>query len=757
MGALNASAAIGAALICAAVAWADLPTWKLAEIQGLSSRQWGAVVEEPGGSYRAARAGQTASIIVPAWWGASFRPPEGTVYVLTIEYQDSSPQPVIFYAHAGVGPYWGLSEVHRFGGDPAGQGPQWKTAEVPLSWDLICLKAGAGGQRALTELAIRARADLPVRSIRLRLAGPEDAERYFRETRSWIARLQAGKRAAARGGPAEKAIIPDAMKGKPIVPYVRSWMRPVLPHSAPQEAEAGAAVRIRMARNEYDPAAFAVYANGRPLRNVTCAIGPLAGPAGQLNCELDLRTAEYSAVQETADYAATKDSGKYRLYPQRLWPAYAADVPAGQSQLFWLTIRTLGEASRPGRYGGTVRISAEGAAVELPVQVEVLPVTLPSVTEANLALSNCTAGLPTLQEVQTLVAHNHNGVDIWFGGTQPGMKVKDGKLELDWTYLDDWMTRAAKAGMTHVVWFFGGDPKGFPDTLNLERDLYRSRPGDGGDLRREFLTKANAAPEKVLPELRELYVDFVRQTVQHARAAGWPELILQPFDEPGKWAGRQRADNSFHEVVGAGPWIKDHFKDCCALIRQADPKVKLALEAHVVPPCLDFLGDVDIFCTNRAWQVGDLAERLRAAKVSFWQYANCDDQAPPHRTRYSFGFYFGAYGSSGSLVWAYNFMPRFDTSSGVAWGSGWYTPFGTVIAPSLVGLREGMDDRRWMEALRRAGGQAVLEELAKQALASRAETPYTSYNEVDDPAKLDGWRNRIMDAVLAQAKAPPER
>ena len=50
------------------------------------------------------------------------------------------------------------------------------------------------------------------------------------------------------------------------------------------------------------------------------------------------------------------------------------------------------------------------------------------VGEAGLSMGNCTTGLPTFQEVETLVQHNHNRMDIWFGSTQPGMKVRDGKL-----------------------------------------------------------------------------------------------------------------------------------------------------------------------------------------------------------------------------------------------------------------------------------------------------------------------------------------
>lgn len=728
----------------------SLPTWHPAEKTDLADEQW------ISGPTCSVRAGKRAILEVPVWWGEGFRPPEGTLYVLEIDYQDTATEPVIVSSHAGVAPYKGMSELHRFGGFADGV---WKTAHVPLSWDLICRKNGGD----TTELGIQADRNLPVRSIRVTRAGPGAAERYRRETRAWVARVQAGKRRAASPGPTQKPRLSEPLKDKPIIPYPCDWQVPLYPAAAPQAGQAGAAVTVRMARNEYQPATFAVYANGHDLRDVEYEVTSLQGPAGTLMCELVLRTAEYSAVQAEADYGKP-DSGQYKLYPQRLWPQYKVDIPAGRSHLFWITIQTLGSSSRPGVYTGSIRIKAHAgndadgnpATAELPLRVEVLPVTLLSTAEAGVALSNCTTGLPTLQEVRTMVEHNHTGVDIWFAGVQPGMKVIDGKLELDFTYLDDWMVRAREIGMTHVVWFLGGDPKGFPDTMNLERDLARASaqtPAERDRLRREFLDQLNRNPGKVPPGIRDLYVAWVRQTVTHARKAGWPELILQPFDEPAKWTQNQKADNPFHPVIGSGPWIKPHFKDSCALIRQGDAKVKIGLEAHRVEPCLVFLDDVDVFCTNRAWQVEDLAERLAEHGVEFWQYANCDDQAPAHRMRYGYGFYFGGYGSVGNLVWAYNWWNRFDTSGRNNWGSAWYTPVGTVFAPSLVGLREGLDDRRWLASCRNLGAddpavESCLARIGEEAIASRAETPYTSYNEVDDVSKLHRWRNEVIETVL---------
>jgi hypothetical protein len=85
-----------------------------------------------------------------------------------------------------------LGEVHRFGG--AGDG-QWKTALVPVSWDLICRKnVPFQGPSDMTEFGIEANADLPVESIQVLPAGPDAAQRYGRETRAWIAKVQADKR-----------------------------------------------------------------------------------------------------------------------------------------------------------------------------------------------------------------------------------------------------------------------------------------------------------------------------------------------------------------------------------------------------------------------------------------------------------------------------------------------------------------------------------------------------------------------------------
>ncbi|KPK83564.1 MAG: hypothetical protein AMJ81_07930 [Phycisphaerae bacterium SM23_33] len=730
-----------------------LPSLKLADWPGLDEADWARPARIDERACRAAKAGRDARIVVPVWWGKATRPPEGTVYVLKVTYNDTAAQPVVLSSHAGVAGYWGASEVHRFGG--LGDG-KWKTADVPISWDLLIRKNAPGD---VTEFFIRADKDLPVESIVVTPTGEGAAEKYFRETREWVARVQADKRKAADLGAGQEPVLPDASKGKPLVPFARTYMATLMPNAAPQQGEAGAGLELRLARNEYETAAFGVYANGTDLKEVDFTVGELTGPAGKLTCEIDCRSAEYAAVVKSS--RAREKS--YLMFPQRMWPAYPVDIPAGRSHWFWVTVKTLGEASKPGKYEGNVRVACQTASGEascaFPIRVEVVPVTLLTMQQAGLDHGSCLGGLCTLQELRTLFEFNHTGMHIWFGGAQSQMTVRKGKLAQDWYYLDDWMQYAVdKLGMTHIFWFLGGDPLGFPDTLNLERDLYRAQPGDRNALRREFLDKTNAKPAMVIPELRQLYPEWVRQMAEHAQNGPWPKkIILHPFDEPNKWAGRGKWDNPFHTVIGAGSWIKPHFRDNCQLIRKGSAgfdNVLIGADVYSPSAGLVFLGDIDVFCTNAIHADQEMGNKVRAAGKQFWQYGGCDDHASADDVRLRFGFYFGAYDSRGSLTWAYNTLPRFDTTGGQGWGFGWYTPFGTVQTPFMIGLREAYDDRRWAETYKKLAGKAAAEkllaEIGRQAIAQRSDraAPKDFAERLARLQNMDRWRNQIIDAIL---------
>ena len=128
----------------------------------------------------------------------------------------------------------------------------------------------------------------------------------------------------------------------------------------------------------------------------------------------------------------------------------------------------------------------------------------------------------------------------------------------------------------------------------------------------------------------------------------------------------------------------------------------------------------------------------------------------------AFGWYFAAFDSRGSLIWAYNAVDRFDTSGRKGWGFGWYTPFGTVVAPFMAGVREGFDDRRWIETYKKLvvardpAAQKLLDKIGQAAIARRTkrgrDTVSDFYAEMKRYQDMDVWRDRIIDAILKKAR-----
>jgi len=738
---------VAAVLLVGSVWGASLPVSAPIEgIKELNAGGWGGPELDGQRAYRSALRAKDAWLRIPAWWGDGARPPKGARYVVEVTFKDLVDAPIIAEAFGALGSYHGRSELHRFGGEKDGQ---WKVAHVPVSWDLLVVPKGTRS----AELSFRAPADVPISGLVVREAKlPEDQARYEAESRAWVAKAQAAKAAAAgQMTPDEAPEIPDAYKGKALVPYVRSYYDRIYPNSAPKKGEAGATIHIRMARNEFEPGTFAVYAQ-EDLSGVDFAVSELAGPGGKLACEVRGHTTEY----------ALEPKGKTLAWaPQRLWPAFPANVRKGQSAWFWITVRTLGEPSVPGTYRGKVTIKAGPHAAELPIQVEVLPITLLTMDEAGLKMGGCVTGLASAGEMATMREHNHNMVNIWFAGVQPEMKKEGDRIVLDFHYLDDWMKVAKENGQGAMVWFLGGNPNGFPMTLSMERDLYGLAVGS----REEFFKKAGSQEfrGKVLPEVRPHYAQWLKDVVAHAKEKGWPELIFTPYDEPAKWAYPEpRADKSYKYAIGCGPWIRDHFKDACALIHEAVPGSKVYVSMHRnfhrkvhgtdgrVGEI--FIPDCDVICTNAIDEDHELGNKVRSAGKTFWQYSGTRSR------RYGFGFYFGAWDSRGSLCWAYNWGRRFDITEGSNWQYAWYSPFDTILTPDYEELREAWDDRRYVEtakaAAKAAGADisALLAQIRTETLANQGTGGRDLVNDFWEEGrqanKMDHWRDLLAKKIV---------
>lgn len=751
---LDAWVVCGIALFLRSACGAELPQWDMAAITELRA-PWGPLAKDGEISFRAIKGKspqQPGRWIVPAWWGEGRRPLHGTVYILEVLYKDVLSSPAIFYTHSAL-LHSNYSEVHRFGGT----GDQkWKTANIPVSWDLICKVENEEN----TGLAVSTGgAELPVSKILVRLVGKDDAEHFFQETRSWVADLKWKTLQDFKLVAGSNAAIAENLKDQLLVPFVRPYINNILQDSVPQQGETGVPIKIRMTLDEYEPAAFGVYANGINLKAVTYELSDLTGPQGKLACKVDLRTAEYVPSED-------KKTKKLEVLPFRLWPKYAVDIPTGFSHGFWITLKTSPGISKAGTYKGTITICSEQEKALLPVEVEVLPIQLLSVDEIGVPVGGCVASFPPEQEMETYREHNQRALHVFYGGIPlPQMQLVEGKLNLNFTVLDEWMAMATANGLTDFMWFLGGDPYIYPDCLNLELRLYRMTlpKQESGQYREKFVSKYQNIENKgaILPEILPLYTQWVQQIAARAREKKWPRLILHPFDEPTKFSQRQKQEDNV-PILGSGPWIKDHFREVAALMHAASKDILVGGDMTSAREGLAILDDVDVFCTNAARQDPELGNKVRAGKKAFWQYSGTNARQAASTPRYTFGFFFGAYGSTGGLQWAMTFSKGFEypTAAGDAMYS-WYTPFGTIVAPAYEGLREGMDDRRLIETYKQkfAKDSVAMEKIKKmldeaiqrRASAGSKDTVNNFFAAIDNVTVLDTWRNQLLDDLVSNA------
>jgi hypothetical protein len=322
-----------------------------------------------------------------------------------------------------------------------------------------------------------------------------------------------------------------------------------------------------------------------------------------------------------------------------------------------------------------------------------------------------------------------------------------------------------------VVWFLGGNPYGFPRTMTLQRELYKlvhpAKTDAEGDMAFLLAQNAEAARDKMLPEVRPLYVDWIRQMATHARANGWPEVIVTPFDEPAKWVQQPgRTDGKpAPGVIGTGPWIKTYFEDSCAAIKEGDAKTRIYASIHnnrtEKNEGFIFLPVVDVFCCGSAYfNAPWMMAKVKATPgKEFWQYGGGEATAP-NSGRYFFGFFLSWQEARGTLCWAYNRTSGFDAFWANNWAYAWMTPFDVIPSPLFQAMRAGGDIRRIVETYKKkfANDPEAMAMLTK-TLDEAHELGTTKSSEhvnlqggsfwlrPDNGAQMDQLRDRLLDKL----------
>ena len=367
------------------------------------------------------------------------------------------------------------------------------------------------------------------------------------------------------------------------------------------------------------------------------------------------------------------------------------EVAPGEVAQLWLTVKTHGlepGAHRLTLYLGTVAEKENLTFREVPIEIEVWPVSLP--TDKYQLMNWASLDAASDQALQNMIDH---GMSVIMGPSLPGVPVDErGNLagEVDWTRFDQQMARVPKH------WQF----------------LWNNYPTP-------VFPKGVAAP---------VHFNGVKTTIgemaKHLQALGfgYDQWGFYPLDEP--WL------TGFEAIP--------QLRQFCTLTKRADPNVRnYADPANMVR--VEYIDEfknlidiwqpqVDLLKHDR-----ELVKWFRENAKAFWFYEAAGpgkDLLPlgHYRTRPWLAWYFGATGSGFwvykdlDLWWPPDYMGHGDTT---AYGAVYQSDGEVISSRRWEAVRDGVEDWRALYVLReeiekaRASGHTAAADGA-QALSDEA-------------------------------------
>jgi hypothetical protein len=362
----------------------------------------------------------------------------------------------------------------------------------------------------------------------------------------------------------------DRRRGFVLFAPDRNDLRPF--NQPPTPDEVGRDLRALAFPGESEPLVLGVHAL-RDLADVAVNLSDLHGPAGAVihSCpawdrcgywtkgyadktvslpDITIRDLIYGPLSM---WTRVQEMKLFTMWPQWLVPHRPEPLKAGDTRLFWITVRVPAE-SPPGPYRGTVALSIGGseqtAVRELTLEVQ--PFALDGALCSWVPVT-ATNGFP-LAVYQQMAEHHMTGLSWWWDDW--GLTVtRDGdRASFDPRPLDLLNAVTREAGMRGPwILLLGSMTSG-----QLERRIAASGLFDVKMVQRPEAPPG--APPLVGdlddPEMNRRYVEVLQALATRARERGYPELILIVYDEPTRYLFR------WHE-------------NRCALIHKHVPELKI--------------------------------------------------------------------------------------------------------------------------------------------------------------------------------------
>jgi hypothetical protein len=466
----------------------------------------------------------------------------------------------------------------------------------------------------------------------------------------------------------------DDMKSMPLLVWPDTASADFRSGATPRKAQLAAPIRAFAAGDEYEPVSFVVRAM-RDLKTLRVEATELKGAAGAIPAsQMDLRAEGPSTL----------------LVKQES----LGELPKDCVRRYFLTVY-VAPGTPAGLYEGTLKFTAEGdVAEERPYSLLVLPIQL---KDSSLHMGMCgewTTGKDaerTMVQIRDALAHGMDGVEC-------GHVFRS--------------SLAAKANVQHIIWglskpteedSLGTGPERFK-RAELDDEAFRMLKDSG--MRPPIVVDLNPVV-RYLPctdENAELFEDFVRRIEAKRKEQGLPEFIYQLVDEPNDHF-------SMDDGRGGRRYGVALFDFFARVLHKVGVRTFITSNsgARGFDLCEGIRGQVDVWCTK---VIDDPAEisRWTTDGKELWLYGYSGDGKCKGRMRSTYGFFAERVKASGVTTPAQAEMNAWNDQEKK-----------NLNMASWEAIREGIDDSRYIAALKEAIKTAKTQAGPKAALAEQAQ------------------------------------
>ena len=524
--------------------------------------------------------------------------------------------------------------------------------------------------------------------------------------------------------------------------YRRTASDGVFRFSSPQTGERTAALWTAASQDEKRHVQFSIHAL-RDLGRVDVELGALSNGDGD-------------ALPASAVSVRPVRIGVWRDY----WDPFFVEAPklldhhdavtrahGGQSQQFWIRFH-VPPGTPAGRFAGEVHVRTEyGGEAALKLELEVYPFTLAPGRWWGIYYYGL-KGEKTARDFADMKAHGVNSMLICPPGhVVPVLERVGDRVVASFPHTDKLMAELKRQGFNRPVPYY-------PRVLSCRvLDLFDRVDGvkfKAGDYygQRCIDYKAEDYPE----DLKAVLKDIFRQMVQHAKDAGWPEILWFLVDEPGAAALHER------ELE----WAKVEFP----LFAEACPGEKLLCTAYT-RDVIDAIGVPLDVRVGELWRfTDDDLQRTATDDAQLWGIRWLCQHNAYRFPRHFAGFGLDRMGLDGFTEWTYYGAPVYRPYDQIIDWQGCSYAFederGNLLSTiTWEAAQEGIDDARYAATLRAliANGDSSVnlahQQLARDAsdwLATRiAEIPNRPATLRE--AELDELRREIANQIMTLTAA----